>query len=698
MNCPPLRSTLVCAIGLALAATASAQDETLGWPREIDDARAKIVLYQPQIEALVEDRLTARAAVSVTEAGKTSPVFGAVWLESRIETDRDERTVTILETEVPQVRFPDASDEQQAALQQILVEDLSAQQLEFSLDRLLTALDLAEHERDAVSDFHDEPPTIRFADYPAILVTIDGEPQLRDIEGHAGMRRVVNTAFLIVLGTRDYYLYSGQGTWYASRQINGPWVPTQGVPASIAALAPVEAEQQAREAAEAAMEESGEDPDLGPDTPPAIIVVHEPTELIVTDGEPEYEPVGTGLLYVANTESDVLMEIETQRHFVLLAGRWFAGEGLEGPWSFTPSDGLPTSFAEIPDDSDVGHLRVWIAGTDEAKEAVLDASIPQTSAIPRDATIEVTYDGNPRFEDIDGTGLQYATNTAEQVIKDGAKHYCAKDGVWYVADHPYGPWAVATEVPEEIREIPPSSPVYNTKYVYIYESTPEVVYVGYYPGYTHSYVYHGAIVYGTGWYYRPWWGTYYYPRATTYGFHVRWNPWYGWSFGFSYSTGRFTFGIGFGGWGRGYWGPVGYRPYYRGYARGWHHGYRRGVRAGYAMGRLDNRYRAQNLYRRNNVAGGGARPGNRPTTRPSTTARPATGRANNMYADRSGNVHQRSQDGQWQQRSGATTRGGSSQTQLNQHYQARQNGAARTQSYQRSRGGGGARRGGGRRR
>ena len=173
---------------------------------------------------------------------------------------------------------------------------------------------------------------------------------------------------------------------------------------------------------------------------------------------------------------------------------------------------------------------------------------------------------------------------------------------------------------------------------------------------------------------------------------MRWNPWYGWSFGFSYSTGRFTFGIGFGGWHRGYWGPVGYRPYYRGYARGWHHGYRRGVRAGYAAGRLDSRYRAQNLYRRNNVPrttpANRARVQNRPAT---TRARPATNRPNNMYADRSGNVHQRTQNGQWQQRTGSATRNAPSQ--LNRDYQARQRGAARTRSY-----GGGARRGSGRRR
>ena len=100
------------------------------------------------------------------------------------------------------------------------------------------------------------------------------------------------------------------------------------------------------------MEETGEEPDLGSTTPPTIIMATVPTELIVTDGEPEYKPVGTDLLYVDNSESDVLVEIATQRHFVLLSGRWFAAPGVDGPWSFVASDALPESFKEIPEDSD----------------------------------------------------------------------------------------------------------------------------------------------------------------------------------------------------------------------------------------------------------------------------------------------------------------------------------------------------------
>ena len=186
----------------------------------------------------------------------------------------------------------------------------------------------------------------------------------------------------------------------------------------------------------------------------------------------------------------------------------------------------------------------------DGSEAMLDAAIPQTAAIKRDATIEVTFDGEPKFEPIEETTLHYAVNTESQVIRAGDQYFCAEQGVWYVAKDPKGPWKVATEVPDEIRTIPASNPNYNTKYVYIYDYTPEVVYVGYTPGYVGSYVYQSTVFYGSGWYYRPWVSPhYYYPHHSTWGFHVRYDPWYGWNFGLSWAWGPFSVAY----WPGGHW-------------------------------------------------------------------------------------------------------------------------------------------------
>jgi hypothetical protein len=361
-------------------------------------------------------------------------------------------------------------------------------------------------------------------------------------------------------------------------------------------------------------------------------------------------------------------------------------------------------MTSIPADAPMGYLRVSIPGTEEAEDAVLEQQIPQTAAIQRDeASLEVSYDGDPWFEPIDGTSMEYAINTDVSVVRVGARYYAVDGGVWFVADAATGPWLVADEVPEEIYSIPPNVPVHNVKYVRIYDSTPDVVYVGYYPGYTHSYVYGGTVVYGTGYYYNPWYGSVYYPRPATWGWHVRYNPYYGWSYGFSYSTGPFTFGIGWGGGYPGYhgwWGPVGYRGYHSGYHRGWHDGYRAGAGAGYRAGfRAGRELDAgrNNIYDRSRNRGRVAdRPVGNRATRPSI----ATGASNDVFTDRNGDVFRRN-EGNWERRSGqewsrpsGSSRPGAAigsgsgvpnRDQLNRSYQSRNRGASRAGSFQRGR-------------
>ncbi len=144
-----------------------------------------------------------------------------------------------------------------------------------------------------------------------------------------------------------------------------------------------------------------------------IITATEPTELIVTDGEPEFQTItGTNLLFISNTDSDVFMDIDTQQIYVLLSGRWFTAPKKEGPWSYVYPNKLPEDFAKIPPGSEKGNVRANIAGTEEAHEAVVETHIPQTAAVKRsEANLTVTYDGDPKFEPIEGTSMKYAVNT-----------------------------------------------------------------------------------------------------------------------------------------------------------------------------------------------------------------------------------------------------------------------------------------------
>jgi hypothetical protein len=132
-------------------------------------------------------------------------------------------------------------------------------------------------------------------------------------------------------------------------------------------------------------------------------------------------------------------------------------------------------------------------------------------------------------------------------------------------------------------QVPPTSPVYNAKYVYVYDANPDYVYMGYTSGYHNSFVDGPTVVYGTGYDYDPWVGEYYYPRPWTWGFDMDYNPWYGWGFGLGYGYDWFNddfgygyglgigYGYGFGGgwYGGGGWGGASaYRPAYRNWRGG----------------------------------------------------------------------------------------------------------------------------------
>lgn len=733
---PKTRIAAFSLLGAGIPASSWAQAQEEGWPVEIQVPAAQIIIYQPQPETFKGTTLTARAAVSVTLTGKDEPVFGAAWFTAGITTDRDSRTAEISNVEVLRVRFPNITSEQEKQFAEIVEREWESRTLTVSLDRLLTSLENAERETVESKNLQATPPKILFVSYPALLVMLDGEPILRTVED-SSLMRVVNTPFVLVLdpGTKSYYL-RGEDIWFQASDLEGPWNVTTRLPTSVGEL--VSPDEAGGDSLTSTLSEA---------EIPRVIIATEPTELIVSTGEPAYSPItGSELLYMSNTPSDVFLEIATQQYYLLLSGRWFRSDSLEGPWTFVPADGLPASFSAIPPGSPRGSVLAQVGGTVEAQDAVLDAQIPQTSAISRqDTKLEVTYDGSPKFEAIPGTDIEYATNSPQSVLKVRNRYYACDQAVWFVSNSPTGPWEVSDHHPPEMEQIPPESPVYNTKYVYVYHSTPQVVYVGYTPGYVGGYVWGPTVVYGTGFYYPPYVGPYYYyPRPVTWGFRVHYNPYTGWSFGIGVSNGRFSFGMS---WGRGWpprggwWGGGGYR----------HTNININRPININTGDINiNRNRVQNnIYnKRENINRNVDRsrlPGSRESparqdrgNRSQEAARILQDRPNNVYADRDGNVFKREQNG-WQRREGNTWQqdrsiptqrptdrspssmdrsrtqqrpsttpsvnqrsspnrsaqqrpSTSNRSGLERSHQSRQRGATRTQNYNRSRGGGGARR------
>ena len=105
------------------------------WPREIDSPQGTITIYQPQIDSYKGNSMSARAAISVTARDATEPVFGAVWLDCRVLTDRPTRTVRLLEVKVSQIKFPEGKDEETGAISRTVEEQIPGLDLTFSLER-----------------------------------------------------------------------------------------------------------------------------------------------------------------------------------------------------------------------------------------------------------------------------------------------------------------------------------------------------------------------------------------------------------------------------------------------------------------------------------------------------------------------------------------------------------------------------------
>jgi hypothetical protein len=521
-------AVLAMAASLAVAVPARADDP--GWPRQFDSSSGSFVIYQPQPEDLRGDVLTGRAAFSLKKSGDMYPTFGVLWYTEQIQIDRDSSTVAARSLDVTKVRLPGITSDEATRYETLVETEAAGWDLSGSLEELQAGLAAAEKERASVAGIDNAPPRIVFHDRRAILVVYDGEPVLKPI-ARSTLQRVVNTPYAVVFDprSRSYYL-NGANLWYQAKDPLGPWTDIPSPPTAIREIVPPDTSSY----------------DQVGGQPPDVVTATEPTELIATDGPPQYAPlVADDLLYVTNTESDVVLEVGTQHLYVLLSGRWFRAPSTDGPWTFVRGDQLPASFKQVPLDSPKGNILASVAGTDQAEDAVADAEIPQTSAIQRsDRSFGVEYDGDPQFAPIEGTDLEYAVNTDAEVILADGRYYACDQGVWYISDDPDGPWSVSDTRPLAVEDIPPSCPVYDVRYVYIYDSTPDVVYTGYLPGYIGCYPYYGTVVYGTGYRYGSWRSRHqYYPRRFTWGFHARYNPWLSrWSFGSSYSTGFFRVG------------------------------------------------------------------------------------------------------------------------------------------------------------
>jgi len=530
-----------------------------GWPRQRTNENGSLVYYQPQIDAWTNFKeLTFRMAFSLTPKGQKE-IVGVIEAQAQTDVNMDDRSVLLRDFKINEVKLPGLDPAKASQVDQAVRSFLPpGHTVVMALDRLVASVEKSQ--APAPVQVQNNPPEIFVSNTPAILLNIDGEAVRADIAG-TNLGFVVNSNFpLFFEKGGDNYLFTGE-QWLKSPVLEGPWEPVANLPKDMTKVANDPKWAQMKK------------PILSPSAkgkPPTIFYSTKPAEVILFQGQPNYANIpGTQLTVATNTDADLFVYNPTQAYYYLAAGRWFKASDLKGPWTYTTPD-LPPDFANIPENSPAGRVLVSVPGTNEAKDAVLMAQVPTTATVDPKAAeqAKVTYTGDPEFKPIEGTSMEYATNTADKVIKLGDVYYLCLQGVWFMSPNATGPWTTANSVPKEIYTIPPSSPVYNVTYV-TQSTTPEgTVQSSYTAGYLGTFIAGatvGAILAsGTGYYYPPYYGypvggyPVYRPYATTYGVGSYYNTYAG-----AYGAAKGVYGP-YGGAAAG----AAYNPYTGTYARG----------------------------------------------------------------------------------------------------------------------------------
>jgi len=487
------RATVFLLLLTTLAQSAFAQDGTEGWPRLYTAEDTEIIVYQPQIESWdTYTVMKATSAVKVTRIKADKIFYGAIYLQANTTTNTDTRIVLFKDIKIIDIQFPDVPENDAKSNAALIHSTITPKtNIPMALDRIIAALEYSDLQTKEIK-VNLEPPPIYYSYKPAILVMFIGEPTFKPIEG-TDIFFATNTNWDILLdsNTKVYFLLHGD-TWFKSlTPTSNTWEMTVSLPKSFDQLPKDDNWKNVNEHI----------PGIKGPITPNIFVSITPAELIVTDGPVEMVMIAqTDLFYIKNTESILFYHIGDKHYYFLTSGRWFKSDTLaNATWQAASSD-LPKDFLKIPQDHPKEFVLSSVPGSPEAKAAILQASIPQKVEVNRKtATVEVTYEGDPKFVEIENTKVVYAVNTPSSVFLVNHKYYCCHQGIWFDAYAATGPWTVCTKVPDDIYTIPSTHPMHNVTYVYIYDSSPDVVYVGYTSGYTGSYVAAtGVLMFGLG--------------------------------------------------------------------------------------------------------------------------------------------------------------------------------------------------------
>jgi hypothetical protein len=284
----------------AEAAALEAEQDPDAWPRVVAGDGFQVEIHPPQFNDWNGRSLEGQAAVEIVEEGKEGSTYGVVDMVMRTRVDKDARLVVIDEFQAVRANVPSAPDVESKLLGFLQKKLYDAVRV-VSLDRVETALAVSETRQGSGESIavKNEPPRIVLVERPTLLVLVDGSPVWRDVE-ETGFERLLNTRPLLLRdgsGTLFLHLFDG---WLEADRLDAEWTVAASPPPGLDGAAKRATEIQPADmldgggADQQEVDEEGqpiEKPTLEKGPVPDILVATEPTELIVTEGAPEWTAI-----------------------------------------------------------------------------------------------------------------------------------------------------------------------------------------------------------------------------------------------------------------------------------------------------------------------------------------------------------------------------------------------------------------------
>ena len=190
------------------------------------------------------------------------PIFGVFWFTAKIDTDRENDSVTVRDMSIIDVRWPESKDAGEQTFTTVVNQAIKTSQFNTSLSQLTASLENAEVAEQSLAQFKTDPPIIIFKDKIAVLLSFDSETKFSAIKD-THYERALNTAMTVIKDTKNKTLYLTDGHfWYQAKQAKGPYKHTQSVPADLANMLPKNTSTSSLS------------------SPPEIVVATKPTELV----------------------------------------------------------------------------------------------------------------------------------------------------------------------------------------------------------------------------------------------------------------------------------------------------------------------------------------------------------------------------------------------------------------------------------